>query len=202
MGLSIHYSGAIKDPRLLPELIDEVRSICESLKIKYRLFKTELPIEDFGKEEYRKDIYGIWFTPKNCEPVSMCFLSNGIMSNPVNLKTFGFSERTDYKKYLKYNSTKTQYAGIEIHKFIIKLIRHLSEKYLKDFTVDDEGGYWESGDETILKKQFDRYNFLTDSFADALENISANDGETLMDYLERLAEMIHKENKKEKKESC
>jgi hypothetical protein len=197
MGLSIHYSGSIKDPALLPELINEVQSICESVKIKYRIFNTELPNEDFGKEEYRKDIYGIWFTPKDCEPVSMCFLSNGIMSNPANLKVFGFSKRSDYKKFIKYNSTKTQYAGIETHKFIIKLIKHLSEKYLKDFTLSDEGGYWESDDEAVLKKQFDRYNFLTDSFADAVENISTAEGESLNDYITRISEMIHKDNKKD-----
>jgi hypothetical protein len=174
-----------------------VQNICESIKIKYKIFETELPIEDFGKDKYRKEIYGIWFSPKNCEPVSMCFLSNGIMSNPINLKIFGFSKRSDYKKFIKYNSTKTQYAGIETHMFIIKLIKHLSKKYLKDFTLSDEGGYWESDDEAVLKKQFDRYNFLIDSFADAVENISSKDDESVNDYIKRIAEMIHKDFKKD-----
>jgi hypothetical protein len=100
MGLSIHYHGSISDPSRLPELIDEVRSICESLNMKFTIFKKNLPIEEYGKKEYQNEIYGIWFSPKNCEPVSMCFLSNGIMSNPLNLETFGFSDRSDYQKSL------------------------------------------------------------------------------------------------------
>ncbi|HEY5391911.1 MAG TPA: hypothetical protein VIJ57_07345, partial [Hanamia sp.] len=64
-----------------------------------------------------------------------------------------------------------------------------SKKYLKDFTLNDEGNYWETGDEKILCQQFSRYEAAMDILCDTLEGLSAKPGETaesLVDRLERL----------------
>ena len=93
------------------------------------------------------------------------------------------------KKWGLPPSTKTQFAGIEAHKAIIKLLKHLDKKYLKDFTLVDEGSYWETGDDKILQKQFDNYNAAMDIFCDALKDMTAIPGESaesLADRLERL----------------
>ena len=47
-------------------------------------------------------------------------------------------------------SAKTQYACPDAHIAIIKLFRHVAAKYLEDFTLSDEGYFWEMGDGKIL----------------------------------------------------
>lgn len=85
-------------------------------------------------------------------------------------------------------STKTQYAGEDAHIAIIKLLKHLSKKYLKEFALYDEGYYWETGDENILRKQFQNYQAAVDTFCEALKDFKSGTGETsesLADRLER-----------------
>ena len=93
------------------------------------------------------------------------------------------------KELIFTTSTKTQFAGAEAHIAIIKLLKHLSKKYLKDFTLKDEGNYWETGDEKILLDQFKKYNAAMDIFCEVLKDLPAVTGETaqsLVDRLERL----------------
>lgn len=197
MGLTIHYKGSIKDKTLLPDLIDEIRGICEGMNFKYHVYEKEFPAKLTDPKKHDSKLYGISFSPKDCEPVSFSFLSNGRMCGPANLFAFGDLSKPEYQDYLYSVFTKTQYAGLEAHVFIIKIFRHISEKYLSNFSMNDEGGYWETDDIEVLKKQFARYNFIVDSFADALENIPPMKDEELEAFLLRIAEMIQKGDKDE-----
>lgn len=196
MGLSIHYNGRIKDPDLLPELIEEVKDICEDFKWEYFILDEELPKDNYGKGFYHpEEMYGICFTPPECETVPLCFLSNGRMSSLVNLRCFGQPANEEEKDYLYMLSVKTQFAGIQIHQVIIQLFRYLSEKYLADFNLMDEGEYWETGDENRLKERFRIYTGLLDQFSSALENIPKKGNETLENYIERLAQYLSNKRK-------
>ena len=87
-------------------------------------------------------------------------------------------------------SVKTQYAGVELHQFIIQLFRYLNATYFADFKLSDEGNYWETNDLTVLKATFERYTDLMNSFSSALEHIPMNTGEDLEIYFERLLKII------------
>ena len=195
MGLSIHYSGSFKPEASLQAMIEEVKDIAEIYKWRYTVFEDEFPAGGFGKAEYNQNIYGICFTPPECETVSLCFLSNGKMSDALNLKFYGDSKDKEEAKYLYMLSVKTQYAGIVIHKLVIHLLRHLSKKYLQDFILSDEGGYWETGDEKILQDAFKRYTDLIESFATSLENYPKESGESFEAYFERLLKQIQQKRK-------
>ena len=195
MGLSIHYSGSFKAQASLQAMIEEVKDIAETYKWRYTVFEDEFPAGSFGKAEYNQNIYGICFTPPECETVSLCFLSNGKMSDALNLKFYGDSKDKEEAKYLYMLSVKTQYAGIEIHKLVIHLLRHLSKKYLQDFILSDEGEYWETGDEKILEDAFKRYTYLIESFATSLENYPKESGESFEAYFERLLRQIQEKRK-------
>lgn len=199
MGLSIHYSGKFNPEASLSEMINEVKDICEINKWKYFIFDTEFPKSGFTRT-YNNNVYGICFTPPKCETISFEFLSNGRMSSIINLKTFGFSKRVDYKKYVYMVSVKTQYAGIEVHAFIIQFLRYLSKKYFINFNLADEGNYWETGDYEVLKKQFNLYNTLMDDFCLGLQTLELQDGETIEDYFKRLMNKIHANRIKGEKE--
>ena len=93
------------------------------------------------------------------------WLSNRKMSSPLSFELFKDSKDPERKHYIYYISVKTQYAGIENHRFIIHIFKHLQEKgYLKPLNIQDEGEYWETGDEDRLKENFKRYSDLIDSF--------------------------------------
>ena len=94
-------------------------------------------------------------------------------------------------------SVKTQYAGMDIHRNIIQLFRYLNEKFLADFTMIDEGEYWETNHEAVLKENFKRYTDLIDGFAFALECQDREKGEDLETYLLRMAQQLHDRRKQE-----
>ena len=177
MGLSIHYSGYIRDRNLLSPLIEEVTDICKSLGWASHIFNDE-------------DIQGVSFAPKKSEPVFLTFDQEARTLSPTSIIVGDIYEAYQLPKELRFTtSTKTQFAGIEAHKAIIKFLKHLDKKYLKDFTLIDEGSYWETGDENILQKQFDNYNAVMDIVSEALNEMTAvpvESTESLADRLERL----------------
>lgn len=191
MGLSFHYSGAFKKRASLAGMIEEVKEIAEVHKWKYSIYNSDFPKEQIGKTGYDNEIYGISFQPENCEPVWLCFLSNGRMSSPIHLEFYGNGTDKDDREYLYMLSVKTQYAGIGVHLFLMRLFKYISKKYLTRFTLSDEGNYWETEDENILKKNFKRYDNLIDNFSLAAETIPVLEGETLGKYFERLFRIIH-----------
>jgi hypothetical protein len=196
MGLSIHYNGSFNAKASLQAMIEEVKDLAEIFQWKYNVYEKEFPANNFGKEQYNQKIYGISFTPPECETVWLCFLSNGKMSSPVHLQFYGNSKNKEEKEYLYMLSVKTQYAGMEIHKLIIHLLKYLSRKYLQDFNVNDEGEYWETGDEKLLQDAFNRYTFLIDSFTSSIKNYPIKQGESFEAYFERLLKQIHEKYNK------
>ncbi len=196
MGLSIHYSGRFNPKASLSEMIAEVKDIADLYNWKYAVFNDSFPSDKLNKTTYSQDIYGICFTPPKCETVFLSFLSNGKMSSPLNLQFYGNSPNADYKKYIYMLFVKTQYAGVEIHKLIVHLFKYLSDKYLLDFTVIDEGYYWETGDEKLLENTFKKYTALIENFTDSLEIYPRLVGESMEAYLERIFKQIHSNKKK------
>jgi len=112
MGLSIYYSGKIKDAKSLPLLIEEVKDVAIVNKWKYNIFDTAFPNNTLDNVEHLEPIYGINFTPSKCETVSITFLSNGVMACPSQIIFFGKSENPAVKNYIYMLFAKTQYAGM------------------------------------------------------------------------------------------
>ena len=196
MGLSIHYSGDFKQGASLSSMIEEVRDIAEVYNWKYNIYNDTFIKGALAKKDYNQDIYGISFTPPNCETVSIEFLSNGKMSSSTLLKFYGKNNEKPEHEYLYMLSVKTQFAGIEIHKLIIHLFKYLSKKYFTNFKVVDEGQYWETGDEKILQEMFTRYVDLLDSFSSAIETYPRENNEAFEVYFSRLLSQIQKGRKR------
>jgi hypothetical protein len=169
MGLSIHYNGTIKDISLIPMLVDEVKDICITLQWKYHLFDDEL-------------VEGICFSPPECEPLFFTFSKDGALCSPVLLQ-YDIHPATTI-------SVKTQFAGIDAHKAVIKLLKHLKSKYFSVFDLHDEGGYWESDDENILRRQFGEYEFLLHTVSEALQDFKSKPGETPESLADRLEKIL------------
>jgi hypothetical protein len=192
VGLCIYYSGKIKDAASLPLLIDEVKDVAIINKWKYKILGASFPNNTLDNKEYLEPIYGISFTPPQCETVSITFLSNGVMVCPSQIKFFGNSENIAVRNHIYTLFAKTQFAGMITHALIINLFKYLNNKYLKDFKMIDEGQYWESGDENLLRQQFHEYNTLLDNFVLSVETFPAQKGENMIAYFDRLMEHINK----------
>jgi hypothetical protein len=183
MGLSIHYSGTIKEMALLEKLITEAGDICKSLQW------------DFGLLDGNNTdkIKGIYFSPKECEPLFLTFLPNGRLCSPVNLMNRNIYDGYTLDKELLYTtSTKTQFAGIDAHKAIIKLLQYLKEQYFSVFELTDEGMYWETNDEEVLQSQFHKYEFALNSVTAALSEMKWVPGETATSLAGRIEEILKK----------
>ena len=87
--------------------------------------------------------------------------------------------------------TKTQYAGWQIHILIVRLMEHIFKKYLFDVKVMDEGDYWDTHDEALLKKNFKLNGVLISSFVTAVESFPLQDGETMEVYFLRMMEWVN-----------
>lgn len=140
MGLSIHYSGNIAELEKLDQLIEEVTAICKEL--------------DWSMQTFDDDaIKGISFSPTDCDPVFLTFNSEGRLLSPINILVKDIYDGGSIDRELMFTtSTKTQFAGIDAHIALIKLLKYISKKYLKDFKLMDEGDYWETGDEKAISK--------------------------------------------------
>lgn len=197
MGLSIHYQGSFKDASKLTSMIDEVTTIAKTNQWDYFVFETEFPNATFTKTPEKENLYGMCISPPNCESVNFSFLSNGKMCAVEKLHFNKDLENLEEDENLYFLHTKTQYAGIEIHKKIILLFDYLNTTYFEEFELHDEGQFWETRDEELLKTIFDRYTNLIGSFQSSFENIPMNEGESAEEYVLRMAEFVQKNNTNE-----
>ena len=191
MGLTIHYKGKLKHANDLKSLIDDVKDVAIAEKWDYFVFEDQFENNSFSEIIDRENLYGIMITPPKSEPFSMSFLSNGRMSSILNFNVMQLEN--DINEELLYSVfTKTQYTGYENHKKLILLLDFISKRYLEDFECKDDGYYWESRDEDLLKKTFEKYTNLIDGFTSSIEMIPMNKSEKLEDYLIRLASITNK----------
>ena len=178
MGLSIHYSGTILKADLIKTLTEEVVDICTDLGWEFHVIEDE-------------EIRGVVFSPEKSEPVSLTFNQDGRLLSPQNIMAKDIYDGITLDKELIFTtSTKTQFAGIDAHIAVIKLLRYLSKKYIKDFILEDEGLYWETNDEKVLEDQFDQYNSALDIISDSLQNMTDVPGESLESLADRIERLL------------
>jgi hypothetical protein len=185
MGITIHYSGQLKEAKLLPSLVEELEDIAKIYDWKTHTFFTEYESDLFKTEDDNND-YGIVLNAPECEPIIFIFDYAGCLYVPWLKAHF-----TD-KMYTHNISTKTQNAGVEVHIRIIELLRHFNNKYINNLNVIDEGDYWQTSDKKILEEKF---NFLGDKIkmlTDFISNGERIDGESLENFIQRIAISIHK----------
>jgi hypothetical protein len=194
MGLTFHYKGSISSYHLIDEMIGEVEDISKTLGWKYHIWGNDKSIHnkitDTSSINYKiEDLKGISISPDECEPLSLTFLPDGKLCCPIKLI---YNDTVTADLMIDYIHTKTQFAGPDTHIALLKLLRYLKNKYFTDLKVDDEGMYWETQDENVLRSQFAKYNMLLNSVTDALSDFKREPGESVTSLADRLEEMLLK----------
>jgi len=190
MGLSIHFSGRFRSAELLPAMIEEVIDVSKVYGWKYKVYNTDFPNKSFDSNRSFDRIYGISFTPTDCETVSITFLSDGTMVSPAHITFFANSEDETKRSYIYFISAKTQFAGVFVHLLLIRLLKYLNDKYFDCFKLDDESFYWETGDENLMRERFKIYDNMLDNVLLSTQTFPIEPNEDVIAYFERLMKHI------------
>jgi hypothetical protein len=187
MGVTIHYHGQLADVGKLNILCDEIVQIAEKMDWSYnRLDEDWSKPGDVRLEHDERGarivghlgLKGISFKPHpKCESVSLFFNSSGKLRDPMGVVLIS---EGSIKPEDAWIAVKTQFAGPEIHLWIVGLLKYLKEHYIPDLEVRDEGEYWETGDFELLKEKMDFLNEKMDAVSGELSRVTGR-------HLERLS---------------
>ena len=156
MGLTIHYSGKIDRLETIPQFVEELTDIADSMGW--------MP-QPINLDEADPDYRGIIVNPKGeCEPLCFIFDRKGRLRSLMDLLT----EPSEPHEYSFFTATKTQFAEIETHVWIIGLLRYLKKRYLCDLVVNDEGEYWHTEDREKLREKRRFLQNMIDTIAEEL----------------------------------
>lgn len=176
MGVTIHFTGKLKSPKLIPQITDEVEDICDSLGWEAQRFDDDVDIPEGIQqmvEEPTVDkgtkipVHGLVFTPTDCESIFLTFSPTGRTMSFLNLEIIEMMGSIElmYKMFFK-----TQFSSPEMHIKLVNLFRYLEKKYFESLEVNDEGGYWDTNDKAVLEQRFGLVNNVMDAVTEALEN--------------------------------
>ena len=183
MGVSIHYSGKLKSAALLPALLEEVKDIATIFQWKYNEFIGSYPNNIFENSHTGKD-YGISISAPHCEPMVLIFDFEGNIYVPWLKQHF-----TDKSFYYTVHC-KTQFAGADVHIKVVELLRYLSEKYFSIFELYDEAEYWETKNKKTVEEKIQFLDKMIAQFTVKLSNTAMKEGESMEDYLCRIANKL------------
>lgn len=178
MGITIHYRGKIDRIKDVAQLSGEIKEFAEILEWDSRQWKENWHLPNSAALEKREDglalsghipIRGISLFPDpNCEPLFLTFRKDGTLASTMNMVLMADEDIDSEGMWL---STKTQFASIEIHMAIIKLLRYVKTKYVSNLEVHDDGRYWETDDVAKLEDRFQRMEAAIYSIPDTLNLI-------------------------------
>ena len=185
MGLSIHYSGTIHRIDAIPQFVEELSDIAQSMGWE---------AQTINMDEAAPNFRGVIINPTGeCEPLCFIFDGQGRLRALMDLIT----EQVEPTEYSFYNSTKTQFAEIKTHVWIIGLLRYLKKRYLHDLEVNDEGEYWETEDLEKLREKKRFLQGMIDQLASAVHDTEPlPEGASLDDIvakIEQIAKKLHEQ---------
>lgn len=218
MGLHFHYKGRLKEAVQLPDLVYELEDICQTLSWSVHLFETVYPGDQFLTEAGKKP-YGILINPKDCEPVLFAFDGTGRLWNPFMLDILEkgndaevkvitvqlnldddnpepviseHDKEFDMDLILYQVSVKTNIEDPSAYIQLLELIRYISNKYLDDFSLTDDAGYWASGNTEKLSKRMFTSKLLLDELHEKIAEQSFKNPEEFLDFIKKISAMLKK----------
>lgn len=178
MGITIHYRGRIDRIEDVERLSREIEEFAEILEWGVKRWQENWNLPNTASLKKKSDslqlnghvpIRGISLFPApNCEPLCLTFTKEGYLASSMSMVLLADDE---IEMDRMWQSTKTQFASVETHISIIKLLKFVKKKYISNLEVHDEGRYWETEDALELQNMFDTIGEAIDSLSDSLNLI-------------------------------
>jgi len=179
MGVTIHYKGKLNS-------VDDIDSFCEEMEdISKSMGWKHTVIDKFDNND-KIPVKGIIIRPH--EKSESLQLISDQKGNLRNVFAFEFAGEDSELTYL--NFIKTQFAPVENHIAVIKLLKYIQQKYISNLDVYDEGEYWQTGDEKILKRKIDFLNSVMDQLEDVLNTIEIEEGTSAESIADKIEEVL------------
>lgn len=159
MGVTIHYRGTLRDPRSIDEFCSEIRSLIEPLGWESRQYeiaskRIRITAHAAGANEglavagrllptYRAR--GLLILPHfACDPMPLLVETHsGLLVD---------MERPAERSSVEAGSrVKTQFAPIDVHTRICRLLYEMRERLIPDLDVTDDSDYYRTGDAELLE---------------------------------------------------
>lgn len=175
MGITIHYSGNIDNKSNIPKMVDEMMDFAEISGWDYRIINDT-------------QLTGIvLYIHPDSESFSLTFDEKGELKSYL---TYRYEYDKEIQEEINPLFVKTQFAGIQTHITIIRLLQLIKNKYISNLNVRDEGEFWNTGDVKLLREKFTYLKralkktnslFLTEKLSEGIEN-----DKQLLDRIETL----------------
>ena len=179
MGVTIHYKGKLNSANDIDSFCEEMEDIAISMGWKHTL------IDKFDNND-KTPVKGIIIRPhEKSESLQLITDQHG---NLRNVFAFEFAGEDSDLTYL--NFIKTQFAPVEIHIAVIKLLKYIQKKYISNLDVYDEGDYWQTGDEKILKGKNDFLNEAINQLAKVLDSIEFDKDSSTESIADKIEEVL------------
>lgn len=198
MGVTIHYTGELTSPKVLPKLMDELQELGKEANWEIDSIAPDIfhlpgkpPVRAQGlliKVHPEAESLNMIFNDKGELVYFLYLIANSIEPNHHSEKTKSedirlfiqepdgeIVEKDDFlEHYDKYGmfqaSTKTQFAGPLAHITLCKLLRYLKSKYFRRLEVNDEGEYWQTGETEILVEKMNIINYAIGQMTEFFES--------------------------------
>ncbi len=194
MAVTIHYRGKLNKPDLLNTFCDEIKDIAKDMNWNFNILNNDLNkpnssyINENGHIKGHIPLKGLNLIihPK-AESLSFLFDKNGNLRNLLMMIYKNGKESEG-----AYIFIKTQFAPIEIHITIIKLLEYIKKKYISNLEVIDEGNYWETRDKNILEDKLSFLNKKTDQIGNIISKIKVDDTDSPEAVLRKIENVLNK----------
>ena len=183
MGVTIHYKGKLNSADDINSFCEEMEDIAKSMGWKHTV------IDKFDKND-KTPVKGIIIRPhEKSESLQLISDQHG---NLRNVFAFEFAGEDSELTYL--NFIKTQFAPVEIHISVIKLLKYIHKKYISNLDVYDEGDYWQTGDPKVLKGKIDFLNTALNHLESVLNSIEFEKDSSAESIADKIEEVLKKMN--------
>ena len=195
MGVTIHYRGTIDEPARIRDLQRELADIAKSMGWKHSLLNDDWAVppdatlvHGQGSAEVKGHLglKGISLLPGGGgEALSFFIDAAGQLRSIMDMIQQCEGRSTPDKAWV---SVKTQFLSPDVHVWTVGLLKYLQKRYFSNLEVDDEGGFWETGDRAALEARMRLLNEKMDDLATGLTAESLGDlsGLTAEDIASRI----------------
>ena len=182
MGVTIHYRGTIDAPERIRDLQRELADIAKSMGWEHSIMDDDWTVppnaalvheQGYARIKGHLGLKGISLLPGGGgEALSFFVDAAGRLRSIMDMIQQCEGRTTTDSAWV---STKTQFLTPDIHVWIVGLLKYLQKRYFSNLKVNDEGGFWETGDRAALDAKMRLLNEKMDELATGLKAESLGD---------------------------